>query len=374
MLTRFILVLLIIVAVGAPFVAPYLSFLNVEEPERTVEKPPFEQADSEGVLVVGTQSFEPFDYQSTIDVTAATQASKIRQIRSDLAGEIERLSIERGDVVAPGDVIAQIAAETRSSQNAQAQANLEQARVDLTATQALVDQGVVAENRLVSAQAAYQSALAAVDQAADQINNLDVVSGIGGIVTDVSTEEGSNIAPGEPVATIIALDPIKILARVSETEIANVSKGQQIDVTLVTGETFTATVTYIAPSANITTRTFDIEAEAGNADFAIRDGVTATVKISRPVRQAFEINQSTLVTDEQGLLGVRIVNDRSISEFVPVELLETSLESAWVTGLTASMRVMVVGQRFADVGEPVVAKDIAEIVDATTAVDNVLEN
>ena len=92
------------------------------------------------------------------------------------------------------------------------------------------------------------------------------------------------------------------------------------------------------------------------------------------MQQAFEINQSTLVTDEQGLLGVRVVNDSSISEFVPVELLETSLESAWVTGLTADMRVMVVGQRFADVGEPVVAKDISEIVDASTAVDNVLEN
>ena len=76
MLTRLILVLLIIVAVGAPFAAPHLSFLNVDEPERVVEKPPFEQTDGEGVLVVGTQSFEPFDYQSTIDVTAATQASK----------------------------------------------------------------------------------------------------------------------------------------------------------------------------------------------------------------------------------------------------------------------------------------------------------
>jgi len=374
MLTRLILVLLIIVAVGAPFVAPYLSFLNVDEPERLVEKPPFEQTDDDIVLVVGTQSFEPFEYQSTIDVTAATQASKTRQIRSDLAGEIERLNVERGDVVQPGDVIAQVAAETRTSQIAQAQANLEQARVDLEATRALVTQGVLAENRLVSAQAAYQAAIAAVDQATDQINNLDIITAIGGIVTNVSTEEGSNISPGEPVATIIALDPIKILARVSETEIGNVSQGQLVDVALVTGETFTATVTYIAPSANITTRTFDIEAEASNADLAIRDGVTATVNISRPAQQAFEINQSTLVTDEEGRLGVRIVNDSSISEFVPVELLETSLESAWVTGLTADMRVMVVGQRFADVGEPVVAKDIAEIVDASSAVDNVLGN
>ena len=374
MLTRLILVLLIIVAVGAPFVAPYLSFLNVDEPERLVEKPPFEQTDDDIVLVVGTQSFEPFEYQSTIDVTAATQASKTRQIRSDLAGEIERLNVERGDVVQPGDVIAQVAAETRTSQIAQAQANLEQARVDLEATRALVTQGVLAENRLVSAQAAYQAAIAAVDQATDQINNLDIITAIGGIVTNVSTEEGSNISPGEPVATIIALDPIKILARVSETDIGNVSQGQLVDVALVTGETFTATVTYIAPSANITTRTFDIEAEASNADLAIRDGVTATVNISRPAQQAFEINQSTLVTDEEGRLGVRVVNDSSISEFVPVELLETSLESAWVTGLTADMRVMVVGQRFADVGEPVVAKDIAEIVDASSAVDNVLGN
>ena len=258
-------------------------FLNVDEPERVVEKPPFEQTDGEGVLVVGTQSFEPFDYQSTIDVTAATQASKTRQIRSDLAGEIERLAIERGDVVRPGDVIAQIAAETRTSQIAQAQANLEQARVDLAATTALVDQGVVAENRLVSAQAAYQAALAAVDQATDQINNLDVVSAIGGIVTEVSTEEGSNIAPGEPVATIIALDPIKILARVSETEIANVRKNQQVDVALVTGETFTATCIY-CPVSQHRTRTFDIEAEESNATLPFVMALRR--QISRPVQQA----------------------------------------------------------------------------------------
>ena len=374
MLTRLILVVLVIFFVGLPFVAPRIPLLNVNARERTVEKPPFEQTTADALLVVGTQQFGAFPYASTIDVTATTQASKVRQVRSDLAGEVIEVNVERGDRVQPGDVMARLAAETRTSQTAQAAASVQEARVDLEATRQLVEQGVLAENRLVAAEASYQSALAALDQANDQIANLNIISAIQGVVTEVYTEEGSNITPGEPAVSIIALDPIKVLARVSELEIGNVNLGQSIDVELVTGEVFEATVTYIAPTANVATRTFDIEAEAPNPDFVIRDGVTATAKIARPGQQAFEISQSTLVTDELGRLGVRIVNDDSVVEFVAIELLETSLESAWVTGIMDDMQVIVVGQRFADIGKSVIAKDVSEMVDADVAVEAILNN
>lgn len=374
MLTRLILVALVIFFVGLPFVAPRIPLLNVDARERTVEKPPFEQTTADALLVVGTQQFGAFSYASTIDVTATTQASKVRQVRSDLAGEVIEVNVERGDRVQPGDVMARLAAETRTSQTAQAAASVQEARVDLEATRQLVEQGVLAENRLVAAEASYQSALAALDQANDQIANLNIISAIQGVVTEVYTEEGSNITPGEPAVSIIALDPIKVLARVSELEIGNVNLGQSIDVELVTGEVFEATITYIAPTANVATRTFDIEAEAPNPDFVIRDGVTATAKIARPGQRAFEINQSTLVTDELGRLGVRIVNDDSVVEFVAIELLETSLESAWVTGIIDDMQVIVVGQRFADIGKSVIAKDVSEMVDADVAVEAILNN
>ena len=372
MLTRLVLVVLVIFFVGLPFAAPFIPFLNVNEPEQTVERPPFEQTNADALLVVATQQFGAFPYASTIDVTATTQASKVRQVRSDLAGEVIEVNVERGDRVQPGDVMVKLAAETRTSQTAQAAANVEEARVDLEATRALVEQGVLAENRLVASEAEYQSALAALDQANDQIANLNIISAIQGVVTEVYTEEGSNMAPGEPAVSIIALDPIKVLARVSELEIGNVNLGQTIGVELMTGEVFEAVVTYIAPAANVATRTFDIEAEAPNPDFAIRDGVTATAKIARPGQQASEIKQSTLVTDELGRLGVRIVNDDSLVEFVAIELLETSLESAWVTGIIDDMQVIVVGQRFADIGESVIAKDVSEIVGAEAAVEAVL--
>ena len=71
---------------------------------------------------------------------------------------------------------------------------------------------------------------------------------------------------------------------------------------------------------------------------------------------------------------MRIVNDDSVVEFVAIELLETSLESAWVTGIMDDMQVIVVGQRFADIGKSVIAKDVSEMVDADVAVEAILNS
>ena len=370
MLVRFILVFLILIAVSLPFAVP---LWQGEDPVPPTERPAFEAGNEASLFEVRTRVFERETFSNLIEVTAQTQADKVRSLRAEVGGQIDQVFVERGQRVAVGARIASIKAETRDAQLSQAQVQLAQAEQDLAATQQLVDQNVVAENQLLAAQAVYESALASLRSAQQQQEDLVITASVAGLITDVSVEPGATINPSEPVATVLALDPLLITARVSELEIGNVSEGQPITATLVTGESVEGEISYIAPRANAQTRTFDIEAEVANPDYALRDGVTATLFIPRPQVQAVRIPQSALVTDDDTQeLGVRFVDENDTAQFAAVEWLQSDVESAWVMGIADGTRIIVTGQRFVEVGDKVKPVDAQDVLDAAQRVEEQL--
>ena len=99
-----------------------------------------------------------------------------------------------------GDVIALISADARDENLRQAEQALVAAEIDLDATRALVDEGFVARNTLSDLETAYEAALAAVEQARDQVNDLEVRSTITGLVENRVAQVGGFVGAGDPRA------------------------------------------------------------------------------------------------------------------------------------------------------------------------------
>ena len=91
-------------------------------------------------------------------------------------------------------------------------------------------------------------------------------------------------------------------------------------------------------SASQTTRTYRVEVEIPNADFAIPDGITAEVSIPLAPMPATRIPRSALTFSSAGDLGVRIVNGESIVEFVTIAVLEDDQAFMWVGGMADGTR------------------------------------
>lgn len=246
------------------------------------------------------------------------------------------------------------ASETRV---ANAQAALEAARAGITSAEAAVESaraGIVgaeasvegAEASVQSARAGIQSAEAAVAAAERELENLRITAPFAGLLETDTAELGALLQPGSPCATIIQLDPIKLVGFVPEADVAKIEVGALAGARLASGQEVQGTVTFLSRSADMTTRTFQVEVEVPNPDLQIRDGQTAEILVASDGQSAHLIPQSALTLDDDGILGVRTIEADNRAGFVPVAVIRDTIEGIWVTGLPEAADLIVIGQEY----------------------------
>ena len=187
-----------------------------------------------------------------------------------------------------------------------------------------------------------------------ELNRTEVKAPFRGYVEKI-IKPGNFINRGEVCAVIIELDPVTFVAEVPEAEIKNIVKGQNVSIMLVTGEIITSKLSFVSKSATPSTRSFRVEAEVRNPKGFIRDGITGTLEISTNKILANKISPSILLLSDSGTLGIRIVNNDRIVEFLPIKILEDTQEGLWVQGIPNASNLIVRGQGFVENGQKVIA-------------------
>ncbi|MEO0380218.1 MAG: efflux RND transporter periplasmic adaptor subunit [Pseudomonadota bacterium] len=261
----------------------------------------------------------------------------------------------------------------------EAQARIDEALVNQNAAQRLSEGGFAAETRvkaadasLAAAQASYEaakagvtgatsglqsadarieSAAAAVATAEKELERLEIRAPFAGLLESDTAELGSLLQPGDLCATVIQLDPIKLVAFVPETEVSRINVGAMARAELAAGgEAIGGEVTFLSRSSDPTTRTFRVEIDVPNPELAIRDGQTAEILISAPGSKAHLLPPSALTLNADGQLGLRTLDGDSTVVFVPVRVLRDTVNGVWLTGLPDAADVIVVGQEFVTAG------------------------
>ncbi len=236
---------------------------------------------------------------------------------------------------------------------ASAAAGVAAAQAGVESAQAMV-QG--AEAGIQGARASVQSALAgvraaeaAVTRAEEAITQLTIHAPFAGILETDTAELGSLMQPGAVCATIIQLDPIKLVGFVPESQIGRVRVGATAGAELASGQRVQGEVTFLSRSADEQTRTFRVEITVPNTELLIRDGQTANIVIQTEGVPAHLLPVSALTLNDEGLLGIRMVVD-GIVEFARVEMIRDTVRGVWLTGLPDEADVIVVGQEFVTAG------------------------
>uniref|UniRef100_UPI001179FED1 efflux RND transporter periplasmic adaptor subunit n=1 Tax=Salibaculum halophilum TaxID=1914408 RepID=UPI001179FED1 len=253
------------------------------------------------------------------------------------------------------------ASETRL---ANAEAALASARAGLTSAEAAVEgaqAGISSAEASVegakagveAARAGIQSAQAAVAAAERELERLDITAPFAGLLESDTAELGSLMQPGSPCATVIQLDPIKLVGFVPEADVAKVETGAMAGAELSSGDRVQGPVTFLSRSADPATRTFRVEIEVPNPDLDVRDGQTAEILIEAEGRSAHRLAASSMTLNDDGDIGVRVVDDADVARFLPVTVLRDTAQGVLVTGLPDSVDVIVVGQEYVRDGVPV---------------------
>jgi len=310
---------------------------------------------------VAVQAATAEEHRRQVVLSCVTKADHRAQAVARASGVIVQLLVSRGDTVRSGDPIAYLSDEGRQAAVLQAQSLLDQRRAEYDANKQLIEQGNAPKNQLPALEAAVAAAKAALASAQAEAQKGTIKSPIGGVVDAVPVQVGQAVQIGTEIAAIVDPDPMLAVGAVSESRRNSLAAGQKASVRFIDGSIVDGVVDFVGVSADAATRTYPVEATMRNPDAAIADGLTCEMSVMLAPIEATAVPRSALVFSDDGHLGVRIANADSKVEFKPVQIVEDGLQSVWVTGLSGSTRVIVVGQDFVKEGDPVEAVSAAAI-------------
>ena len=337
-------------------------------------------------VVAMTSTAQTID--SAVILRGRTEAARQVDVRSETTGQVISDPLRKGAFVNAGDMLCELDPGTRASRVTEARARLTEAEgrvpeaeaavaeatarvreadINVNAARQLSQDGFASETRLVSAEATREAALAgvqransgvisaraviesaqaALEAAQKEIEDLTITAPFSGLLETDTAELGSLLQPGAACATIIQLDPIKLVGFVPEIDVNKVTVGAMAGARLATGAEVAGRVTFLSRSSDETTRTFRVEVEVLNADLAIRDGQTAEIIVASDGQKAHLLRQSSLTLNNDGALGIRVVTAENTAQFLPVTLLRDTIDGVWVAGLPETVDVIVVGQEY----------------------------
>ncbi|MNK10217.1 Efflux pump periplasmic linker BepF [compost metagenome] len=184
------------------------------------------------VATVSTGEQETF-----IDYPAALQGTTDVEIRPQVAGAIDRIYVNEGQLVSKGQLLFQISELPFRAQLNNAKASLQAARAAVLNAQLeidkltpLVQSKVVSDFQLKTAKTTYQIALANVEQAKANVNSAQINLGYtqikatsSGYIGRLPKKQGSLVSPSDPEALTQLSDVNQIYAyfSLSETDFIN---------------------------------------------------------------------------------------------------------------------------------------------------------
>ena len=137
--------------------------------------------------------------------------------------------------------------------------------------------------KAIIAQAQMEQARLSLEQARLRLAQASLVAPFDGTLLSIDYQVGDSVAPGRPAIVLADLRQLHIDTGVDELDIAQVSVGQPVEITLdaLPGERLTGQVAEIepAPTSGAATSEYPVRIELSSTDGSVRIGMTAALNI-----------------------------------------------------------------------------------------------
>lgn len=218
----------------------------------------------------------PVKYQVTdtgYSTEATVEAVKQSTVAAQVSGRVTAVNFDAGDYVKAGSVIVRLAAEELSSavagsraQEAQAAANLANARANYERQKQLFEQKFISQAALDRATAEFRAAEAAARAARAGVGQSAAVSGytvitapFSGVVAARHVEPGETVNPGKPLMTGFDPKDMRVIANVPQYKLAEVKASPRVAVEIPSlGKWIEAAGVTVLPSADSATHTVKV--------------------------------------------------------------------------------------------------------------------
>jgi len=277
-------VLLLIVALGLGF------FLHIQKLIASAPKP--------GPQTVSTIKAEMLDWQPQITAIASLSPSKGVDLSSEIAGLVRSVNFHSGDDVQAGQVLIQLNADADSAAWRSASAAAELAEVVLKRDQAQLAAQAVSQAQVDNDLADLKSKRAIADQQLATLEKKTIRAPFAGKLGITTIIPGQYVNPGDKIVPIQNLNTLYVDFYLPEQRLAQISKGQTVNVTSDSypGKTFVAHITAINPKVDTTMRNVQVQATLDNSKHMLLPGMFANANVLIGAKKQYLTIPQTAIT------------------------------------------------------------------------------
>ena len=268
----------------------------------------------------------------TLSLYGRTAPNRKATLGAEVAGKVDSLLVRKGQHVKTGQPLIQLDKADRELQLARATALLKVRNQEFNASKSLKNRGLQGEVAFSQAEANLIEAKALVRGLELALGNTEIYAPFDGIIELLYIEKGDYLGVGDPIISIVDLDPLVISADVSERHIDKIYKSQPAEVSLVTGFSTTGQLSFRGAVADESTNTYPIEVEISNPEMTLTAGTSANLDLILATESAIKITPSMLALDEAGNLGIKTLAADDKVHFVPISIVKVEPDGVWLGG------------------------------------------
>lgn len=305
------------------------------------------------IFTVRAIDSEAQEIDQEIILSGKTEPARRVTLRSELDAKITTLGAKRGDFVEKGELIATLDEKDLPYLLQEAQALLEQRKLNYKAAQDLFEKKFQSETRVAETKAELEHARSITERIRISLGNTTITAPFSGMLQSRKVEIGDYVKAGDEIAQIVEINPIVVTAQASERQIHLLIPGSTATAKLTSNETLEGVIRYVASESDQKSRTFSVEMEASNPNNWASAGETAQLIINTKPISVHKVSPASLSLNDAGDLGVKYVDDDNIVHFAPAQIAKSTTEAIWLSGLPKHIRLITVGQYFVQEGEHV---------------------
>ncbi len=247
-------------------------------------------------------------------VDAVIEAVHQTTISAQTSGRVNEVLVDVDDFVEKGAVVVRIRDNEQRAALKAAKAQADEAKANFDRVKDLYRQKLVSKSDYDKAEAGYTGAIAAQEQAQEQMDNTLVRAPYSGIVVKRLIQPGESVNPGTPLMTGISLEKLRAVASVSQNKINVVRQLSSARIILgndesksVKGEKITFT-----PYADAITHTYKVRVDLPVGNHSIYPGAYVKVAFAAGEERWLMVPQKSVVNRSE-VTAVYIVSDGQVS-------------------------------------------------------------
>jgi membrane fusion protein (multidrug efflux system) len=322
-------------------------------------------------VVVG--AIERGSIVATISAASTIEAERQVTIHAESTGRLVDLTVEEGDTVKKGQVLARIRYDAQTSSLLRANTSLEKARVDFERAERLYNDKVIGQEEFLRAQNALEIAQLDLSDRSREMRNTKVTAPFDGTITQRKVTAGAFVNNGAELLTIVDFRTLVARVFVPENQLDRIQVGQEAEVVgkAARGRKGAGKILRIAPTIDASTGTVKVTVSmppASNGPQALAGpqaflpGMYAEVTLRTDSRSDVPlVPKSAVVRDEEQTYLFTVTGDPTtgfVAKRVRVETGLTDPERIEVVkGLAPGEPVIIAGQTGLKDGAKVVRVD-----------------